>query len=472
MSEADHRKPKQRHRRIFQLLRPGARMAELTATEVFVLSFLALIVVGVFLLKFLPGLHTGEELGWVDAVFMSTSAVCVTGLTVVDTETYFTPLGQAVLLLLIQLGGLGMLVLTSLIITVLGGRPSLRTETLAAGGRHLIPEISSRRLVRDIVMFTFALELTGAVGLYLTWGPRLGWTEAIWPSIFHSVSAFCNAGFSTNSQSLMEYQNSPLTLGLISWLICAGGIGFIALEELWLFVIRFRKKRQRLSVHTKLVLSTSAVLLLGAWPVFAVLEWRGVLADMTLTERLANSFFMSVTPRTAGFNSIDYAAASDSSNFLTIILMMIGGSPGSTAGGMKTTTFALLGLLAWSRLRSYQTVTFASRSIPPETIQRATGLFVIATGVVVINVMIFTSLGDLYQFDQPFLAQLFESVSAFNTVGLSMGLTGTLSPAEKWLLVLLMFVGRTGPLAIATALIVRISRGARYRLAYEDVVVG
>jgi len=205
---------------------------------------------------------------------------------------------------------------------------------------------------------------------------------------------------------------------------------------------------------------------------FALFEWTGVLADMTLLDKLTNSFFLSVTPRTAGFNSIDYGTASDSTNFLTIILMMIGGSPGSTAGGMKTTTFALLGLLAWSRLRSQPTPTFANRSIPSETIQRATGLFVIATGMVVASVFVLAFIGDTYGATEDFIVRLFESVSAFNTVGLSMGVTAELSVPSRWVVVVLMFAGRTGPLSIAAALVVRLSRGGRYRLAYEDVVVG
>ena len=444
----------------------------LAPAELFVVSFLGLIGLGTLLLKFLPGTYSGPGLGWTDAVFTSTSAVCVTGLIVVDTATYFTPLGQAVILLLIQLGGLGMLVLTSVVITALGGRPSLRTESLAAGARHTLPQVPARELIRDIVLFTLVFEALGALALYTVWVPRLGWLGAIWPAIFHSISAFCNAGFSTNSASLIPFQDSPATLIIISLLIIAGGLGFVTMEELQQRFLRRDRKLRRLSIHTMLVLVTSLVLTLGGGFLFALFEWNGVLSNLFLVDKLTNALFLSVTARTAGFNSIDYAAASESTNFLTILLMMIGGSPGSTAGGMKTTTFALLGLLAWSRLRSEPTATFFDRSIPPETIQRATGLFVITTGIVVTGVFWLCFIGDVHRIEQPFLARLFETSSAFNTVGLSMGITPQLSTLSRWVIIILMFAGRTGPLAIAAALMVRFSSRVRFRLAYEDVIVG
>ena len=444
----------------------------LAPAELFVVSFLALIAIGTLTLKWMPGLYEGPGLNWTDAIFTSTSAVCVTGLIVVDTATYFTPLGQAVILALIQLGGLGMLVLTSVVITALGGRPSMRTENLAIGARHLLPKVPARKLILDIVRFTFFFEAVGAIVLYALWAPRLGWGEAIWPAMFHSISAFCNAGFSTNSMSLVEFQDSPTTIFVISALVIAGGLGFITMEELYQRYVQKNKALRRMSVHSKLVLVTSGLLVLGAWPFFALFEWRGTLAEMSFVDKLANSFFLSVTPRTAGFNSIDYGAASDSTNFLTIILMMIGGSPGSTAGGMKTTTFALLGLVAWSRLRARSTAIFADRSIPEETIQRATGLTVITIGIVVAGVFSLAFWGDAYHTTPDFLGRLFESASAFNTAGLSMGITAELPTPSRWVVIVLMFAGRIGPLSIAAALMVRLSTTGRFRLAYEDVVVG
>lgn len=444
-----------------------------TAAEQFVGSFFLLILLGTLGFIYLPGLYEGEPLSLTDAAFTSTSAVCVTGLIVVDTSTYFTFAGQAYILLLIQLGGLGLLTLTSTVITYLGGRPSLRTESLVKGTSTSMPYVPVQTLFVDVARFTFVTEAIGAVLLYLLWGPRLGWREAVWPSIFHSVSAFCNAGFSTNSNSLVDFQTSPMTLLVISILIIVGGLGFVALEEI---AQKFRRQSRndgvRLSVHTRLVLLTSAILLLGGCAMFAVFEWQETFAELRWWDKLSNAFFMSTTARTAGFNAIDYAEATDSSNFLTILLMMIGGSPGSTAGGMKTTTFALIGLLAWSRLRSQPTVIFADRSIPESTVQRAVGLFVITTGIVVVGIFVLISAARAVDVPDPFMVHTFEVVSAFNTVGLSMGITADLPVFSRWGVIVLMFVGRTGPLAIAAALTMRHAYYGKYRLAYEDVTIG
>jgi trk system potassium uptake protein TrkH len=300
----------------------------------------------------------------------------------------------------------------------------------------------------------------------------MGWQEAIWPSIFHAISAFCNAGFSTRSDSLIALHNSPETLTVIGLLVILGGLGFVTLEELFQRLFPVKKRLRRLSIHTQLVLTTTAVLIGLGWVFFALFEWYGVLAGLSWVDKLFNALFMSITPRTAGFNAIDYSQASDSTNFLTIILMSIGGSPGSTAGGLKTTTFALLGVMAWSRLRSRPTATFGHRSIPDNTIQRAASLFVIATGIVITSVFALAIINGASRAPQEFLALFFEAVSAFNTVGLSLGVTAELPETSRWVLIFLMLTGRTGPLSIATALNVRLSRRGHYRLAYEDVVVG
>jgi trk system potassium uptake protein len=312
--------------------------------------------------------------------------------------------------------------------------------------------------------------------LVIAWAPSLGYRQALWPAMFHSISAFCNAGFSTFSDSLIQFQSSPATTLTISFLIVMGGLGFLSLEEIYASRVRRSASRQRhrrpMSVQTLLVLMTSALLTLSGWVLFSLLEWNNSLGEMQLSDKIHNALLMSVTARTAGFNSIDYSTASDSSNFLTILLMMIGGSPGSTAGGMKTTTFALLGLLAWSRLRGLRFTAFAKRSIPDETIQRAVGLFVVATGVVVVAVLSVATLESFYGNNQPFLTVMFEVVSAFNTVGLSMGQTSQMSPSSQWLLIVLMFLGRVGPLALVSAFIVRRSAVPSYRYANEDVIVG
>ena len=424
----------------------------------------------------LPGLYTGASLGFLDALFTATSAVCVTGLIVVDTATYFTPLGQAFILLLIQLGGLGILTFTTLIILALGRRLSLHQEAISANTAEVAPDVDFRHLVRNVVRFTFAFEAVGALLLFLAFLPRFPSAEAAWHAIFQSVSAFCNAGFSTFSDSLMGFQGSPVTLTTIMTLIVLGGIGFLTLEEVHMRWRRPESRRMRLSLHSRLVLTVTAVLLIGGWFVFGALEWTNTLDGLPNWARALNALFMSVTPRTAGFNTVDYGATADSTNFLTILLMSIGGSPGSAAGGLKTTTVAVIGLLALARLRGHQVTSVQSRTIPEETVQRAVGLFVVGFvavtgGIVIFAVVQLEPVGSAG--GRGFLAYMFEAVSAFNTVGLSMGVTGELKELGKWMTVVLMYLGRVGPLTFAAAIALdRPTLAGEFRYAYEDVIIG
>lgn len=447
----------------------------ITPPQLFVGSFLALILLGTVGFMVLPGLYTGPSLTWVDALFTATSAVCVTGLIVVDTATYFTTWGQAYVLLLIQLGGLGIVSFTSVIIAALGRRLSLRQEILTSRGANMVDEIDYHALTWAVVRFTFGAELIGAVLLYAFWVPEFGWTGAIWPSIFHTISAFCNAGFSTFTTSLMGFQTNLPLLGVVMMLIVLGGLGFLTLEELNLWRNRRHKRgRFRLSVHSQIVLGTTVVLIVGGWITFTAFEWHNTLAGMSLSERIVNGLFASITPRTAGFNTIDYAETTSGTNFLTIIFMVIGGSPGSTAGGIKTTTFALLGLLAWSRLQGRPTTSISARTIPEATLQKSTSLLVVALGIMTAGIFLFSVLevpGN--GTNAAFLTYMFEVVSAFNTVGLSMGATGELSDPGRLITVVLMFIGRVGTLTFVAAMArspKHIKGGFRY--AYEDVSIG
>lgn len=443
----------------------------LSPPQLFVGSFALLIGLGTIGMKTLPGLFAAEPLSWLDSLFTVTSAACVTGLAVVDTGTRFTFLGQAYLLAVIQLGGLGMIAFTSLIILALGGRLSLRQESVAVSVAETAT-IDARKLIVDIMRFTFTIESIGAMLLYVMWIPRLGWNGAAWPAVFHSVSAFCNAGFSTFPDNLISFQHSPGTLVVIGALIVLGGVGFLTMEDVMPYCFPRKGRRQlRISLHTRLVLWTTAILIVSGTGVYALLEWDQTLAEMTIIDKLANALFLSITPRTAGFNAIDYGQAADSTNFFTILLMMIGGSPGSTAGGIKTTTFALLGLLAWSRFRGDATTSIFGRSLPKETIDRAIGLFVIAFGIVTAGILVLT-LTESRSGSPQFLEQMFESVSAFNTVGLSMNLTPRLSTQGRLIIIALMFVGRVGPLAVAAALARPGRVASQFRYAYEDVMVG
>lgn len=452
---------------------------QLTPPQLFVGSFALLVSLGTVGFQLLPGLYTGVPLTWEESLFTATSAVCVTGLIVVDTATRFTPFGQAYVLLLIQLGGLGMIAFTSLIIMALGRRLSLRHESIASAGAEAAAAIEPRRLVIDVVRFTFFIELLGAISLYVIWVPRLGWRGAVWPAIFHSISSFCNAGFSTFSDSLVEFRESPATLLIISSLIVAGGLGFLTIQEIYPWICldrrtrRFQGRRRvlRISLHSRLVLITTAILIVGGWVLFALLEWDATLQPLSFIDKVTNALFLSVTARTAGYNSIDYGQAADSSNFLTILLMMIGGSSGSTAGGIKTTTFALLGLLAWSRVRGEETASVFGRSLRKDTTDRAVGLFVIGFGIVTLGILIL-SVTERGGHAGAFLDHMFEVVSAFNTVGLSTGVTPRLSPAGRLIIIAMMFIGRVGPLSIAAAVSRPVKIGSQFRYAYEDVMIG
>ncbi len=448
------------------------RFSELSSAEQFVLSFVGLIVLGTLGFKVLPGLYQAESLSVTDALFTATSAICVTGLIVVDTQTYFTFWGQAYILLLIQLGGVGVITFASLIITALGGRPSLRAEQAVSGSQHSIADVPAKKMIIDILKFTFLCEATGALVLFLLWGPSMGWSKAIWPAIFHSVSAFCNAGFSTNTLSLIPHSHSAATLLTISALIILGGIGFVVMEELSGYFSAGSKRLHRLSTHTKIVLIGTAFLVIAPVFAFAVFEWDKTLAQHTWGDKIANAIFLSVTPRTAGFNAIDYGQATDSTNFLTILLMTIGGSPGSTAGGMKTTVFMLLALMAWSRIRGKHGVIIFDRSIPEGTIQQAMGLFVVMLALSILGVLLLQATDDPLSQDHQIFQRAFEVSSAINTVGLSMGITPALSIPAKWVLVLLMFIGRVGPLALSAAVDSRLAQRENYRLAQEDVIIG
>lgn len=449
----------------------------LTPPRLLLGSFLGLITFGTLGLMLLPGLYVGHGLGFVDALFTATSAVCVTGLIVVDTATYFTARGQAFILLLIQLGGLGILTFTTLIIQAFGRRLSLHHEAVASTHAEILPELDFRRLVRSVVALALAFEVVGAVVLFVAWRPRFGAGEALWHAVFQSISAFCNAGFSTFSDSLVGFQRDSAVLGTIMVLIVAGGLGFLVLEELRHYAGRRRDRTgPRLSLHSRLVLHVTALLLVGSWVVFTVLEWSNTLADLSVLDRLANGLFMSVTPRTAGFNTVDYSATTVSSNFFTILLMSIGGAPGSTAGGIKTTTAAVIALLAFARLRGRTVTSFRFRTIPEETVQRAVGLFVVGFGLVTAAILAFAFLelgGQPESQPDRFLTLMFEAVSAFNTVGLSMGETADLSTASRVLTTFLMYVGRVGPLSFAAAIAMSPDESSsEFRYAYEDVIIG
>lgn len=451
----------------------GRARLDPSAPQLLVGSFAALIAAGTLGFAALPGLWIGARPGFVDALFMATSAVCVTGLSVVDVSSRMTFAGQLFLLTLIQLGGIGIVTLAALAAAALGRSTSLEMEEAAAGPTALLPEGGARALVRSVVRVTLAVEALGAVLLWFSWRDTLGNAGAIWPAVFHAVSAFCNAGFSTFQDSLVGSSNDLPVLAVVGLLIVTGGLGFLVFADLQ---ARLRGRRRRITLHSRLVLITTAVLIGAAAPLFALFESDHTLAGYGTAARVANSLFLAITPRTAGFNTVDYAQISNPSLVLTLALMWIGGSPGSTAGGVKTTTVALLALIFVSRLRGRGNVSFANRSVPDQTVQRAVGL---AVGAML---LLFAFVFALLWVELPrtsatmnrehFVQLVFEAQSALGTVGLSMNKTADLSQPGRLLLVVLMFVGRVGPLAALEAMARRSRRKQPYRLGREDVLVG
>jgi trk system potassium uptake protein len=473
-----------RSRQLFAFVaRIRRALNRLSSPAIFVLSFLALIATGTAGLLVLPGLYAGARLGALDALFTMTSAVCVTGLIVVDTATYFSIWGQLWILLFLQLGGLGLITLTSVIIGSLGRRLSFRTEMIAVVAPNGHRDVEIWQLALSVTRFTLAVEAAGALLLFILWLPDLPMAAALWHAVFHAVSAFCNAGFSTFSDSLMSWRTSPGTLLVVAALIVVGGIGFVTVSEIgaWWKVNRgqrgVRSGHRRLSSHSVAVLVATAVLLVAGAVFFAIFEWNETLAGIGTGHRLVNALFMSVTARTAGFNSVDYAGLGNDGAFATIMLMFVGGAPGSTAGGIKVTTLAVLASLAWSRLRGRRVVQLHSRGVPEDTIERAVSLSLLAVAVLTVALLLLNAIhqeGVDYAAARPdFLPILFEAVSAFATVGLSMGMTDRMGDAGKVVLIFLMFVGRVGLFSFFAA--VTLKRGRSRPLVHparEDLLIG
>lgn len=436
-----------------------------------VISFAGLIAVGTCLLL-LPFSTTSGFIAPVDALFTATSAACVTGLIVVDTGTYFTPIGQGIILALIQLGALGIITFSSFFAILLGKKMPLKQREVVRKTHSSLDPRSFLELVKRIVIFTFAIEGAGALLLFLMWHREFETGVALWQSIFHAVSGFCNAGFSLFHDSLVGYQTNPGVNLIFMLLILMGGIGFLVIydvERMFLF-------RERLSLHSKLALITTGILLLLGTAGFFVLESENALRDFSFGDGLLVAFFQSVTARTAGFNTIDFALLTNSTLVMTMILMFIGGSPGSTAGGIKTTTFALLMAMAYNRFQGRSGTHVLRRTIPEKVLSEAFFIVLVSIGfVILLNFTLqWSETGSVPhgQVAGQFIQVNFESVSAFGTVGLSTGITSSLSSWGKLQVILLMFIGRVGPLATAVAISRRHFQSVEIEYYRENVMVG
>ncbi len=437
-----------------------------------ILSFLTLIVAGTLLLKLPAATPADRPIGWTDALFTATSASCITGLVVRDTGAGFTLFGQLVILGLIQAGGIGVMTLSLFILALFRGKVTqvqraLFEQTLAEGrGAHLWP------MLRLVFLFTFATEGAGALLLFLRWLPEMGAGKAAWQAVFHAVSAFCNAGFGLRPDSLTPWRADPWVVLTVSALIVLGGLGFLTVYE----IVRSRRSGLRLSVHSRLALLVSGTLIvLGTIMIWLLEAYRGF-AGMGMGEKVLAAFFQSVTCRTAGFNTVDIGRLAPGTLFVMTLLMFVGGSPGSCAGGIKTTTLGVLALAVVTRLRGHVHVNVFRRTLGPVTVRNtltialggAAGVLPALFALVVLQIPGGTPAHE----HSLFIDYLFETVSALGTVGLSTGVTGHLTPASRLLVSLLMFCGRLGPLALANALAP--DRGALrdWRHPEEEVMVG
>ncbi len=448
----------------------GAQLAALPEGTLISLSFGSLILIGTFLLL-LP-VSTKAGISVIDALFTSTSAVCVTGLIVVDTGTAFTEFGQAVILLLIQVGGLGIITLSTFTAILLGKKIPLKQREIVRQTHSSLNPHAFRQLVVRIILFTLAIEGVGAGILFVRFRQRFAFGEALGQSVFHSISAFCNAGFSLFADSLIGFQTDWVVNLVIMSLIFLGGIGFLVIYD----VERTLRGGARLSLHTTLALVTSAILIVGGTLLFLVLEYNNILSPFSFPQKLLVSLFQAVTPRTAGFNSVDIGQLTNSSLILIWFLMFVGGSPGSAAGGIKTTTLAIFLAAGYNRYQGRSCTNIFYRTVPEKVVNEAISIILISITVLIIFnfTLQWTENGAVphSQSVAKFLETSFEAVSAFGTVGLSTGITSKLSLWGKVQIILLMMIGRVGPLTIAFTIGVKHSRRVNYQYYTENVMVG
>jgi len=443
----------------------------LSPPRIFVLSFAAVILTGGFLL-WLPFSATKDHLRFVDALFSSTSAVCVTGLVVIDIGKDLSILGQVVTIFLFQIGGLGIITFSTVFFVLMGRGLSFKGREIVQSTFLHTPRRDFIVIARAVLWFTLITEALGTLFLFIRFSKDFSPGWALYHAAYNAISAFNNCGYSLFSDNLIGYQGDLIVNLTIIGLIVHGGIGFIVQYEVisWL-----RGVQKKVSIHAKIVIITTATLILSGAILFFVFERNHIIKDVPLLNKILASLFQSVTPRTAGFNTVDIGALANATILLLIVLMFIGASPGSTGGGVKTTSAALLTMLMWNRLKGNLDVNIFNRTIPREIISRTVSIiFASAFSIAIIwSVLLIAGEGRLPPLESRhfFVEYLFDTVSAFGTVGLSMGLTPKSNDLQKYALILMMFAGRVGPLTLAFSLSRSTGRkGLTY--AEEGVMVG
>jgi len=451
------------------------QVLKLHPAKLVLISFLFAIVVGTVILKIPFSTKTGW-ISWIDAAFTVTSAICVTGLSVVDVGTCFTIPGQLVILAFIQIGGLGVMTISVIMFHWIGKSVSFRQRMVMQDLYAHTPRKDIFKLVKTIFLVTFAVEALGAVFLFIHFHHEFSFLKAVYLAVFHSVSAFCNAGLALFPDNFMQYSDDILLNVTVCGLIVIGGIGFSVLYDLQCR-LQFRKqKRCRLSIQTKTVLLTTLILIVSGALIFAFLERHAPSTEQSLSYRILTSVFRSITCRTAGFNTVDIGSLKEATLAIMIFLMFIGASPGSCGGGIKTTTLALITVFFMSRLRGKRRVNLFKKSVTAETVARSISLLLVSIGIVGL-VLFFLLAGDpasgleVAGRKASFLSYLFETVSAFGTVGLSMGVTPELSTWGKCWIMITMIVGRVGVLTFSYILVgSAATSGIEY--SEENIMIG
>ncbi len=445
------------------------RQRSIHPERVLALGFLLEILVGTLLLALPAATVTGESIGLGRSLFTATSAVCVTGLVVVDTGTTFSLFGQLVLLVLIQTGGLGFMVFATLMMGAMGRRITLRNRVLIRDSMGAGTLTGVVELIKWYGLLALVIELLGAAILSTRFIPALGWGKGLYFSLWHSVSAFCNAGFDLFGEfsSLTGWSGDPVLIMSVALLIILGGLGFSVIDE-----VIHRRSFREMTLHARIVLVMTGILLLTGTVFFLAVEWGnpGTLGQLPIGDKVVNAFLQSTTMRTAGFNSVDLMAMKDSSKLLSVLLMFIGASPASTGGGVKTTTVSVLLLIMLSVIRGDDDVNVMGRRLPTELMRRALAILFITLGILLGGTMALTLLeGGRYSF----IDLLFETTSAMATVGVSSIGTPNLTTASKIVLAPMMFFGRVGPLTMAMALANRQNKRInRIHYPEENIPIG
>lgn len=437
---------------------------KLNGVQILALGFLIAIFIGAILLSLPISSSSGESTNFLDSLFTSTSAVCVTGLVTLDTSSHWSTFGQTVIMTLIEIGGLGFMSFAVLISLILGKKITLRERLVMQEAMNTYSIQGLVKMVRYVLIFTVSVQFFGALLLSTQFVPEYGISKGVFYSIFHSISSFCNAGFDLFGTSLMGYSSNAVVILVVSALIIIGGLGFTVLLEIYEF-----KGIKKLSLHSKLVIITSLILIVGGTVLMFLFEINNTatFGNMNMQDKLLNSFFASVSPRTAGFNSVVTTDMTMASKFLTIILMIIGGSPGSTAGGLKTVTCGILFLTVLSVIRGREDTEVFGRRLTKEVIYKSFTIVFIALALVigVTMVLSYTEVGA------SFIDLLYEATSALGTVGLTLGLTPKLSSIGKVLIMIMMYLGRVGPLTVMLAL-TRKKKKSGYKYPEGKILIG